>query len=59
MYAMDQPSKWEFYFHLVEFAYNNEYHAFLKMSPFESLYERKCNSPINWDNPVDRVVIGP
>ena len=29
------------------------------MSPFESLYGIKCNTPISWvDNPVDRVVIG-
>jgi hypothetical protein len=28
------------------------------MSPFKSLYGRKCNTPVNWDNPVDKVVIG-
>ena len=38
MYVMDQPSKWEDYIHLVEFYYNNGYHASLKMSPFEALY---------------------
>jgi hypothetical protein len=27
MYVMDQPSKWEDYFHLVEFSYNNGYQA--------------------------------
>ena len=35
---MDRPSKWEYYLYLVEFAYNNGFHAFLKMSPFEALY---------------------
>jgi hypothetical protein len=25
MHVMDQPSKWEYYVHLVEFAYNNGY----------------------------------
>jgi hypothetical protein len=59
MYVMDQPSKWEDYIHLVEFAYNNGYHASLKTSPFEALYGRKCNKPMNWDNPVDRAIIGP
>ena len=29
MYVMDKPSKWEDYLHLVEFAYNNGYHASL------------------------------
>jgi transposase InsO family protein len=41
MYVMETPYKWEDYLHLVEFAYNNEYQASLKMSPFEALYERK------------------
>ena len=44
---------------MVEFAYNNGYHASLKMSPFEALYGRKCNTPVRWDNPSDRVVVGP
>jgi hypothetical protein len=59
MYVMDQPSKWEDYLHLVEFAYNNGHHASLKMSPFEALYGIKCNTPISWDNPADRVIVGP
>jgi hypothetical protein len=29
------------------------------MSPFETLYGRKCNTPISWDNPADREIIGP
>jgi hypothetical protein len=28
------------------------------MSPFEALYGRKCNTPVSWDNPADRAVIG-
>jgi hypothetical protein len=59
MYVMDKPSKWEDYLHLVEFAYNNGYQASLKMSPFEALYGRKCNTPVSWDNPTNRVVVGP
>ena len=56
---MDQPSKWENYLYLVEFAYNNGYHTSLKMSPFEALYGRRCRTPVSWDNPIDRVIIGP
>ena len=56
---MDKPSKWEDYLHLVEFAYNNWYQASLRMSPFESLYGRKCNTLVSWDNPIDRVVLEP
>jgi hypothetical protein len=58
MYVMDKTSKWEDYLHLVEFAYNNGYQASLRMSPFEALYGRKCNTPMRWDNPADRVVLG-
>jgi hypothetical protein len=58
MYVMDNPSKWEDYLHLVEFAYNNGYQASLRMRPFESLYDRKCDTPVSWDNPADRVVLG-
>jgi hypothetical protein len=59
MYVMDKPSRWEDYLHLVEFAYNNGYHASLNLIPFESLYGRKCNTPMSWDNPADRTVVGP
>jgi hypothetical protein len=58
MYVMEQPSKWEYYIHLVEFAYNNGYRASLKMSPFEALYVRKCNTPVSWMNPANREVVG-
>jgi hypothetical protein len=59
MYVMDKPLKWEDYLYLVEFAYNNEYHVSLKMSPFESIYSRKYNTPVSWDNPAGRIVVGP
>jgi len=59
MYVMDQPSKWEEYLHLVEFAYNNNYPASAKTSPFKIWYGIKCNTLISWSNPVDRLTIGP
>ena len=59
MYVMDQPLKWEYYLYLVDFSYNNGNHASLKMSPFEVFYGRKCDTPISWDNLVERVIIGP
>jgi hypothetical protein len=52
IHVMDRPSKWEDYLHLVEFSYNNGYKVVLKMSPFEALYGRKCNTPVRWDNPT-------
>ena len=59
MYVMNNPTKWENYLHLEEFTYNNGYRAFSKMSPFEVLYGQKCRTPVTWDSPVDRLMLGP
>ena len=59
MYVRDHPKKWEDYLHLVEFAYNNHYQASTKLTPFEILYGRECNTPITWSNPVDKLMLGP
>ena len=59
MYVRDYPKKWEDYLHLVELAYNNHYQASTKLSPFEILCGRKCNTPISWCNLVDRLMLGP
>ena len=56
---MDKPTKWEDYLYLVEFAYNNGQQASLGMSPYEALYARRCRTPVTWDNPMNRVVLGP
>jgi len=56
---MHQPSKWEDYLHLVEFAYNNDDHTFLQMSLFEVLYGRKCRTPSNWGELEDKLMFGP
>nr|GEV63265.1 hypothetical protein [Tanacetum cinerariifolium] len=39
---------WVKHFPLVEFSYNNSYHASIKVAPFEALYGRKCRSPVCW-----------
>ena len=40
---------WVKYLPLVEFAYNNNYQASIGMAPYETLYGRKCRTPICWD----------
>jgi hypothetical protein len=59
MYVMDQPKRWEEFFPLVEFAYNNNYQSTIKMVPFEFIYERLCQTPLSWDRLEDRVLVGP
>nr|GFA76440.1 putative reverse transcriptase domain-containing protein [Tanacetum cinerariifolium] len=44
---------------LVEFSYNNSYHASIKAAPFEALYGRKCRSPICWTEVGDAQILGP
>ncbi|XP_074266975.1 uncharacterized protein LOC141590271 [Silene latifolia] len=38
---------------------DSSYHAGVGMTPFEALYERKCRSPVCWDDRADTVVLGP
>ncbi|GJZ94606.1 putative reverse transcriptase domain-containing protein [Tanacetum coccineum] len=46
--AIDFGKGWVNHLPLVEFSYNNSYHASIKAAPFESLYGRKCRSPVCW-----------
>nr|GEY03074.1 putative reverse transcriptase domain-containing protein [Tanacetum cinerariifolium] len=44
---------------IVEFSYNNSYHASIKAAPFEALYGQKCRSPICWVEVRDVQLTGP
>ncbi|GJX04258.1 putative reverse transcriptase domain-containing protein [Tanacetum coccineum] len=46
------------HFPLVEFSYNNSYHASIKAAPFEALYGRKCHSPVCWAEVGEVQLIG-
>ncbi|GKA51079.1 putative reverse transcriptase domain-containing protein [Tanacetum coccineum] len=46
-------------FSLVEFSYNNSYHASIKAAPFEALYGRKCRSPVCWAEVGEVQLTGP
>ncbi|GKA86103.1 putative reverse transcriptase domain-containing protein [Tanacetum coccineum] len=46
--VIDFGKGWDKHLPLVEFSYNNSYHASIKAAPFEALYGRKCRSPICW-----------
>ncbi|GJY13250.1 putative reverse transcriptase domain-containing protein [Tanacetum coccineum] len=45
--VIDFGKGWERHLPLVEFSYNNSYHASIKAAPFEALYGRKCRLPLN------------
>ncbi|GJW14182.1 putative reverse transcriptase domain-containing protein [Tanacetum coccineum] len=51
--VIDFGSSWDRHFPLVEFSYNNSYHASIKVAPFKALYGRKCRSPICWSKVDD------
>nr|GEV90726.1 putative reverse transcriptase domain, ribonuclease H-like domain, aspartic peptidase domain protein [Tanacetum cinerariifolium] len=46
--AIDFGKGWKKHLPLVEFSYNNNYHASSKAASFEALYGRKCRSPVCW-----------
>jgi hypothetical protein len=46
--ALQHGSSWDKSLPYAEFSYNNSYQASLKMSPFETLYGKKCRTPLFW-----------
>ena len=52
--ALDYARTWDHNLPLVEFAYNNSYHASISMAPFEALYGRRCRTPTSWNDVGER-----
>nr|GFA81039.1 putative reverse transcriptase domain-containing protein [Tanacetum cinerariifolium] len=57
--VIDFGNGWERHLPLVEFSYNNSYHASIKAAPFEALYGRKCRSHVCWVEVGDAQLTGP
>ncbi|GKB13461.1 putative reverse transcriptase domain-containing protein [Tanacetum coccineum] len=57
--VIDFGSSWDRHLLLVEFSYNNSYHASIKAAPYEALYRRKCRSPVCWSEIGDSQLTGP
>ncbi|GKD38849.1 putative reverse transcriptase domain-containing protein, partial [Tanacetum coccineum] len=58
-YVIDFGGSWDRHLPLVEFSYNNSYHASIKAAPFEAIYGRKCRSPVCWSEVGDSQLTGP
>ncbi|GKC24576.1 putative reverse transcriptase domain-containing protein [Tanacetum coccineum] len=46
--SLQKALGWVNHLPLVEFSYNNSYHASIKAAPFEALYKRKCRLLVCW-----------
>ncbi|GJV01582.1 putative reverse transcriptase domain-containing protein [Tanacetum coccineum] len=57
--VIDFGTGWVKHLPLVEFSYNNSYHASIKAAPFEALYGRKCRSPVCWAKVGEVQLTGP
>ncbi|GJR93673.1 putative reverse transcriptase domain-containing protein [Tanacetum coccineum] len=57
--VIDFGKGWGKHLPLVEFSYNDSYHASIKATPFEALYGRKCRSPVCWAEVGDVQLTGP
>ncbi|GKA44004.1 putative reverse transcriptase domain-containing protein [Tanacetum coccineum] len=57
--VIDFGNGWERYLPLIEFSYNNSYHASIKAATFEALYGQKCRSPVCWAEVGDAQLTGP
>ncbi|GJT32958.1 putative reverse transcriptase domain-containing protein [Tanacetum coccineum] len=57
--VIDFGGSWDRHLPLVEFSYNNSYHASIKAALFEALYEQKCRSPVCLSEVGDSQLTGP
>ena len=56
---MEFKGSWDTHLALMEFSYNNSYHASMEMAPFKALHGRKCRTPVWWDKVGERRLVGP
>jgi hypothetical protein len=56
--ALQYDKNWDKCLSLTEFSYNNSYQTSLKMTPFESLYDRRCRTPLSWSQTSERKIFG-
>ncbi|WVZ89241.1 LOW QUALITY PROTEIN: hypothetical protein U9M48_035667 [Paspalum notatum var. saurae] len=57
--AIQYGTSWDKCLPYAEFSYNNSYQASLKKSPFETLYGKRCRTPLFWNQTCEKLVFGP
>ncbi|GJZ99566.1 putative reverse transcriptase domain-containing protein [Tanacetum coccineum] len=57
--VIDFGKGWVKHLPLAEFSYNNSYYASIKAAPYETLYGRKCRSPVCWAEVGEAQLTGP
>ena len=57
--TLDLKGNWDDYLPLVEFAYYNSFQASIGMAPSKGLYDRRCRSPVCWDDVGEMKLLGP
>ena len=58
-YVISFGNNWEKSLPFAVFAYNNSFQSSLNMDPFELLYGRRCQTPLNWSETGERQFFGP
>jgi len=56
---LDHLGAWDEVLPLIEFTYNNSFHASIGMAPYEALYGRRCRTPHCWYQDGEAVLVGP
>jgi hypothetical protein len=57
--ALQYGRSWDCSLLYTEFSYNNIYQESLMMTPFEMLYDRRCQTPLFWSETGERKIFGP
>ncbi|KAK2420476.1 hypothetical protein QL285_031201 [Trifolium repens] len=57
--VLDDRGSWDDVLPLIEFTYNNSFHASIGMAPYEALYGRRCQTPLCWYQDEESMIVGP
>jgi hypothetical protein len=57
--VLDHQESWDELLPLIEFTYNNSFHASIGMAPYEALYGRRCRTPLCWFQDGEHLIVGP